>query len=45
MKEKFDQRATQLAKRYGMKYEDTKWVEITQGVTVIYLILTMLAMF
>ena len=44
MKEKFDQYASKLAASRGY-HEEIPWLEITKGVTMIYLILTMLVMF
>ena len=44
-KAKFDEQASALAAKYGHNYDDMPWIQITQGVTYIYLILTMLVMF
>lgn len=44
MKAKFDDQAAKVAERYGLNYEELPWLEITKGVTLVYLILTMLCM-
>ena len=44
MKAKFDDQAAKLAEKYGYTYDELPWLDITFGVTLVYLILTMLAM-
>lgn len=34
-----------VARKYGVDYETIPWIEVTKGVVLIYMILTMLVMF
>ena len=45
MKKEFDGRAAELARKYNVDYETIPWLEVSQGVTLVYLILTLLVMF